>query len=153
MTVLSIEKIFPQPRAVLWPLVSKFKQAPRWVEGVEKVEHIFGQTANVGGVWRVHLRWNGSFRIVDLEIIEWLAEERFSLRPVGIPTQDRDVEFLQLDCDLKIMPDRRTRVAVQCEYKPLNRLAKIKNLAFTRRNYLQRLNASLEALERIAIGQ
>ncbi len=47
----------------------------------------------------------------------------------------------------------QTQVSVQCEYAPSTRLAKIKNLIFLRRNYFHRLEASLEALERLAREQ
>ncbi len=151
MTILSTEKILPLSGEVLWRVASQFEQAPRWVDGLEKVEHVSGPFANVGGVWRLHLHWEVSYQIIDLEITEWFEGERFSLRPLGAPGHADHIEFLQLVFNLKKVSELQTQVTVQCEYKPLNQFAKIKNLTFLRRHYLQRLEASLEALERIAV--
>jgi hypothetical protein len=151
MTVLSIEKILPQPREKLWAFASHFNQAARWIDGVEKAEHLSGEAANIGGVWRVHLRRDGSYQIIDLEITEWMEGERFGLRPLSPPAADDDAVFYQIVFNLKVLAANQTQVTVQCEYKPRNRIAKIKNLAFLRRQYLQRLEASLEALERLLV--
>ncbi|MDZ7290429.1 MAG: SRPBCC family protein [candidate division KSB1 bacterium] len=148
MTVLSVEKILRQTRAKLWQVVSQFSQAAKWADGVEKTEHVSGEAANVGGVWRVHLRWDDSYQIVDLEITEWLEGERFGLRPLGTPRADDDIVLYQIVFNLKALPDGQTQIGLQCEYAPRKRMAKIKNLAFLRRQYLHRLQASLEALER-----
>jgi len=153
MTVLSIEKILPHPREALWRLASQLGQAPQWVDGVEKVEHLSGPAANIGGVWRAHLRWEVSYQIVDLEITEWLEGECFGLRPLSTAAPEGDVELLEIVFNLKAIADRQTQISVQCEYKPLNQFAKIKNLMFLRRHYLQRLASSLEALGRIAVEQ
>jgi hypothetical protein len=149
MTVLSTEKILPQPRDKLWEIVSHFDRAVRWVDGVEKAELVSGEAANLGGVWRVHLRWGGSYQIIDFEITEWMEGERFGLRPLSPPAADGDAELYQIIFNLKTLTDSQTRVTAQCEYKPRHRLAKIKNLAFLRRHYLQRLEASIEALGRV----
>jgi hypothetical protein len=150
MTVLSIEKILQQPREILWRLASQLGQAPRWVDGIEKAEHLSGPAAEIGGVWRMHLRWEGVYQIVDLEITEWLEGECFGLRPLSAAAPEGDVELLEIVFNLKALADRQTQISVQCEYKPLNQFAKLKNLMFLRRHYLQRLAASLEALERNA---
>jgi len=150
MTVLSTEKLLEKPREVLWRAASQFLQAPQWIAGVEKAEHLSGPAANIGGVWRLHLRWEKSYKICDVEITEWLEGERFGLRPVSAPPSEDDMELLELVFDLKAISARQTRAAIQCEYKPLNQLAKVKNLTFLRRHYLQRLEASLEALGRVA---
>jgi hypothetical protein len=153
MTVISVEKIVQQSRTVLWQVASQFAQASRWIDGVKKTEPFSGRADGVGGVWRVHLRWSNSYQIVDFEITEWLEGERFSLRPASAPARDEDVELYQLVLNLKSISDHQTRVTVQCEYKPLNRLAKIKNLVHLRRRYLQRAAACLERLERVALEQ
>ncbi len=153
MTVLSTEKILPQPRDKLWEIVAHFDQAVRWVDGVEKVEHVSGEAANLGGVWRVYLRWGGSYQIIDIEITEWIQGERFGLRPLSPASADDDVELYQIVFNLKALTDSQTQVTVQCEYKPRNSLAKIKNLAFLRRQYLQRVEASFEALGRVVNEQ
>jgi hypothetical protein len=62
-------------------------------------------------------------------------------------------ELYQIVFDLKTLADGQTLVRVQCEYEPRNRLAKIKNLIFLRRQYLRRVEASLEALARVAMAQ
>ncbi len=149
MTVLSTEKTLPQPHDKLWEMASHFDRASRWIDGVEKAEHISGEAANLGGMWRVHLRWGGSYQIIDIEITEWMEGERFGLRPLSPPAADDDAELYQIVFNLKALTDSQTQVTVQCEYKPRHRLAKIKNLAFLRRQYLQRLEASLEALGRV----
>jgi hypothetical protein len=153
MTVLSAEKIIGQPQAMLWRIASQFDQAPKWVEGIEKTEHVSGKAASIGCVWRVHERWNFSYLVIDFEITEWLEGERFGLRPLRAPAEDDATELYQLIFNLKALSENQTLVSVQCEYKPLNRLAKIKNLAFLRRQYLRRLEASLEALARVAVEQ
>ncbi|MCI0693147.1 SRPBCC family protein [candidate division KSB1 bacterium] len=149
MTILSTEKILPQPRDKLWEIASHFDQAARWIDGVEKVEHVSGEAANIGGVWRVHMRWGGAYQIIDIEITEWMEGERFGLRPLSPPAADDDAELYQIIFNLKTLTDGQIQVTLQCEYKPRNRLAKIKNLAFLRRQYLHRLEASLEALGRV----
>lgn len=151
MTVLSTEKILPQPRSKLWEMASHFDRAAGWIDGVEKAELVSGKAAVVGGVCRVHLRWGGSYQIIDLEITEWMDGERFGLRPLSPPAADDDTELYQIVFNLKVLAASQTQVTVQCEYKPRNRLAKIKNLAFLRRQYLQHLEASLEALDRLAV--
>jgi hypothetical protein len=150
MTVLSIEKVLQKSRDALWRLASQFEQAPRWVDGVEKAEPISGPPDNIGGVWRMHLRWEASYQIIDLEITEWIEGEYFELRPIGVSAPAGSFELLQLIFNLRTISDRQTQVSVQCEYKPLNQMAKIKNLTFLRRRYLQRLEAGLEALDRAA---
>ncbi|MDZ7362026.1 MAG: SRPBCC family protein [candidate division KSB1 bacterium] len=149
MTVLSIEKILQQPREILWRLASQLGQAPRWIDGLEKVEHLSGPAADIGGVWRVHLRWEASYQIVDLEITEWREGEGFGLRPLSAAAPEGDIELLEIVFNLKAVANRQTQASVQCEYKPLNQFAKLKNLMFLRRHYMQRLAASLEALGRI----
>jgi hypothetical protein len=153
MTVLSIEKILQQPREILWRLASQLGQAPQWVGGIEKAEHLSGPAAEIDGVWRMHLRWDNSYRIVDLEITEWLEGECIGLRPLSTAAPEGDVELLEIVFNLKALAARQTQVSVQCEYKPLNQFAKLKNLLFLRRQYFQRLAASLEALERSAAEQ
>jgi hypothetical protein len=153
MTVLSAEKIVEHSQARLWHLVSQFGQAPKWVDGVEKAEHLSGDAANIGGVWRVHLRWELSYVVIDLEITEWLEGERFGLRPLRRHLEKSDTEIYQLVFNLKALAASQTLASVQCEYKPRNRMAKIKNLVFLRRQYLRRLNASLETLARVAAAQ
>lgn len=150
MTILLAEKILQQPCAKLWELASHFEAATRWVDGVERVEHISGEAAKIGSVWRVQTRWDGS---IDLEITEWLEGERFGLRPLNMPPADDEVVLYQIVFDLKSLSDNQTQVSVQCEYTPCTRLAKMKNLIFLRRKYFHRLEASLEALERITREQ
>ncbi len=152
MTVISNKKILRQPRVLLWRTVSQFAQASQWVDDVEKAEHISGQAANVGGVWRVHLHWEGAYQIIDFEITEWLEGERFGLRPLNMSVVEGSAELYQIVFSLKEL-DHQTQVTVQCEYAPRNRLTKIKNLVFLRRRYLQRLEASLAALERVSGAQ
>jgi hypothetical protein len=153
MTVLSIEKIFELPRDQLWRIASQFNQAARWVDEVEKAEHLSGNATNVGGVWRVYERWNFSYRVTDFEITEWLEGERFGLRPLLRYAENVIAELYQIVFNLKTLADSQTLVSVQCEYLPNNLLAKIKNLVFLRRQYLRRLEASLEALARVVIEQ
>lgn len=136
----------------MWRIVSEFEQAPRWIDGVKKAELVGGQAANVGGVWRVHLQGNGSEQIFDFEITEWVEGERFGLRPLNMSAIAGDIELYQVVVNLKRL-NHQTRVTVQCEYEPRHRLAKIKNLVFLRRRYLQRLEANLAALERLAGAQ
>lgn len=153
MTIITVEKIVQQPRTVLWQVASQFAQASRWIDGVKKTEPYSGQADGVGGMWRVHLRWGNAYQIVDFEITEWLEGERCSLRPVSAPAKDTDVELYQLVLNLTSISDHQTRVTVQCEYKPLNRLAKIRNLIHLRRRYLQRAETCLEMLGRVALEQ
>jgi hypothetical protein len=150
MTVLSTEKIFELPRDKLWRIASQFNQAARWIDRIEKAEHISGNATNVGGVWRVYERWNFSYRVTDFEITEWLEGERFGLRPLLRYAENVIAELYQIVINLKTLSDNQTLVSVQCEYKPRHPLAKIKNLFFLRRQYLRRLEASLEALARVA---
>jgi hypothetical protein len=150
MTILLPNKILQQPRVLLWRTASQFEQAPRWVAGVEKTEHVSGQAANVGGVWRVHWRRGGSYQIIDFEITEWLEGERIGLRPLNMAVIKSDIELYQIVLNLKGLADSQTLVTVQYEYEPRHRLAKIKNLMFLRRRYLQRVEANLAALERVA---
>ncbi len=152
MTVLSTEKILHQSGVLLWHIVSQFEQAPQWIDGIKKAEPVGGQAANVGGVWRVHLQGNGAEQIFDFEITEWVEGERFGLRPLNVLVIASDIELYQVVVNLKGL-DHQTRVTVQCEYKPRHRLAKIKNLVFLRRRYLQRLEANLAELERVARAQ
>ncbi len=152
MTVLSTQKLFKLPRDQLWRIASRFDQAGRWVDRVEKVEHLSGNAANVGGVWRVYEHWNVSYRVTDFEITEWLEGERFGLRPLLRYAENVIAELYQIVFDLKTLADGQTLVSVQCEYEPRNRLAKIKNLIFLRRQYLRRVEASLEALARAAMA-
>jgi hypothetical protein len=63
---------------------------------VEKAEHVSGEAANIGGVWRVHTRWGGSYQIIDVEITEWMECERFGLRPLSPPAADDDAELYQI---------------------------------------------------------
>ena len=149
MTVLSTEKILHHSGVLLWRIVSEFEQAPRWIDGVKRAEPVGGQPAKVGGVWRVHLQGNDSEQIVNFEITEWVEGERFGLRPLNMSAITGDIELYQVVVNLKGL-NHQTRVTVQCEYEPRHRLAKIKNLVFLRRRYLQRLEASLAALERVA---
>lgn len=79
--------------------------------------------------------------------------ERFGLRPLSPPAADDDAELYQIVLSLKSLADNQTHVAVHCEYKPRHHLAKIKNLAFLRRLYWRRLEASLEALESVVNKQ
>jgi hypothetical protein len=153
MTVLSTEKIFDQPQANLWRIASQFGRAAQWVDGVEMAEHISGEATNIGGVWRVHLRWDISYVVIDLEITEWVEGERFGLRPLRQQAENGATELYEIVFNLKALSNNRTRVSVQCEYKPRNSMAKIKNLAFLRRQYLRRLEASLEALARVTDTQ
>jgi hypothetical protein len=114
---------------------------------VEKTEHVSGDAANIAGVWRAHLRWEASYRTIDFEITEWVEGERFGLRPLSESVVNGDMALYEIIFNLKSISESETQAAIQCEYKPRHRLAKIKNLAFLRRHYLQRLEASLEALE------
>jgi hypothetical protein len=161
MTVLSSENVLPHPRANLWRIASQFEFAVKWVDGVEKAEHISGPKASVGGVWRVHHRWD-SYQIIDLEITEWLEGERFGLRPVGarskgpdFPSKDKKqagaIELHEIILDLTALTNNQTRISLQCVYNPRNQLAKLKNLAYLRQQYLRRLEASVEALARVAV--
>jgi hypothetical protein len=150
MTILSTEKVLQQPRALLWRMASQFDQAPQWFEGVKKTECVSGQVANLGGVWRANLYWGGLQQIIDFEITEWLEGERFGLRPLNMSVVEGDAELYQIVFNFKGLADSQTQVTVQCDYEPRHRLAKIKNLMFLRLRYLQRLEASLAALERVA---
>ncbi|MGH7454606.1 MAG: SRPBCC family protein, partial [bacterium] len=114
---MSTEKIFKLPRDQLWRIASQFDQAARWVDRVEKVEHLSGNAAHVGGVWRVYERWNASYRVTDLEITEWLEGERFGLRPLLRYAENVIAELYQIVFDLKTLADNQTLVRVQCEYE------------------------------------
>lgn len=153
MTILSSEKTLQQPRLLLWHIASQFGQASRWMEGMKKAEHLSGQAANIGGIWRMHLLWGGSEQFIEFEITEWFEGERFALRPVNGSILEGDAKFYQIVFNLKGLTDRQTQVTVQCEYEPRHRLAKIKNLMFLRHRYWERLEASIIALERVAIEQ
>ncbi len=120
---------------------------------MKKTEHVSGPAANIGGVWRMHLLWGGSEQAIEFEITEWLEGERFALRPVNVSILEGDAKLYQIVFNLKELTDRQTQVTVQCEYEPRHRLAKIKNLMFLRHRYLERLEASMIALERVAIEQ
>jgi hypothetical protein len=150
MTVLSTEKILQQPRAKLWEIAAHFEHAAKWVEGVEKTEHVSGDAANIGGVWRAHIRWEASDQMIDFEITEWVEGERLGLRPLSESVAGSDMVLYEIIFNLKAISENQTQAIIQCEYKPRHGLAKIKNLAFLRRHYLQRLEASLQALERAA---
>jgi glycosyltransferase involved in cell wall biosynthesis len=151
MTVISDKKVLHQPRILLWRVASQFEQAPQWMDGVTKAEHVSGQAANIGGVWRVYLQWESSSPVIDFEITEWVEGERFGLRPLDMSIFEGGAELHQIIFNLKELADRQTEVTVQCEYAPRNRLAKIKNLMFLRRQYVQRLEVSLIALERVVV--
>jgi hypothetical protein len=98
----------------------------------------------------VHTREEG---FDDFEVTEWLEGERFGVRPLNMAAADDEVVLHQIIFQLKSLSDRQTHVSVQCEYAPRTRLVKIKNLIFLRRHYFHRLEASLEALERLAREQ
>jgi hypothetical protein len=135
LTIIAAERILQQPGAKLWQIAAHFEAAVRWVDG---------------GVWRVQLRWDSS---IDLEISDWREGERFGLRPLNMPPADDEVVLHQIVFDLRSLSDNQTKASVQCEYAPCTRLAKIKNLVFWRRQYFHRLEASLEALERLTREQ
>lgn len=153
MTVLFAEKIFEQPREALWRLISQFASAPQWIEGIEKVEPVSGPATDTGGVWRAHVRWGHSYQVIDFEITDWLEGESFSLRPLHGNIEGEDTALYEIALNLKTLSDHQTQVTAQCGYSPRGQLAKIKNLAFLRRQYLQRLQASLEVLGRVASEQ
>jgi hypothetical protein len=153
MTVLTAEKILLHSRVRLWPMVSHFEQATRWVDSVKKIEPVGGQAAPIGSVWRVYLDWYGSERMIDFEITEWLEGERLGLRPLNMPAVESEAVLYQIIFNLKALAEHRTQVTIQCEYEPRHRFAKIKNLMFLRRHYLRRLKANLAAFEHFSDAQ
>ena len=153
MTILSPSKLVPNRRQLLWNIASELGKAGQWVDGVEKAEYLRGNSAGVGGVWRVHLRRNSHADVIEFEITEWLKGHRFGLRPVRPGSVYGDIQLFELVLDFKEVSENETRIEIHCEYEPLSKLGRVKNLAFLRRQYLDLIDHALDKLSAVAAVQ
>ncbi len=150
MTVLSISRILALPRAQIWQVGADFNRAGQWVTGIEGMQFLRGQPAGIGGQWRFQIKSETGTQVVELEITEWLAGERFSLKPVRQTGRFHGIELFQLIVDLSEHSATATAVNIQCEYEPLSKLGRIKNLAFLRRQCVAFLYQAIDALNQLA---
>lgn len=118
--------------------------------GIAGVHFLRGQPAGLGGQWRFQIKTEAGTQVVELEITEWLPGERFSLKPVRETGRIHGIELFQLIFDLSGPSARETIVNIQCEYEPLSKLGRIKNLTFLRRQYVAHLSQAIDALDRLA---
>jgi len=153
MTVLNYSYVVNFSRQKLWPLVAGFSQDRRYWEWIEKVECLSGKPQELGSVWRFHIITRAGLWQLEMEITEWLEGERLALTPLGYSGVFEDIRLFQIVIDLGEKSDRRTQIKISCEYEPLNKWAKLKNLTFQRQRFLDLIVKSVDALSRAAAAE
>jgi hypothetical protein len=152
MTVLSPSKLILSNRQRVWDVVAELSQAQHWIEGLERAEHLRGETKGIGGVWRFHCKWNDSSHVFDFEITEWMKGHRLGVRPSRQTAVVGGVQYFQFVLDLKDASPSSTLVEIEFNYEPLSKLTRLKNLAFLRRKYLDFIGQTLDRLAGVALA-
>jgi len=153
MTVLSPSKRILSNRQQVWDVVAELSQAQHWIDGLESAEFLRGDAKGIGGVWRFHCKWNSSSHVFDFEITEWLKGYRLGVRPSRQTAVVGGVQYFQFVLDLKEVSSTETLAEIEFNYEPLNKLTRLKNLTYLRRQYLDFIHQTLDKLGSIAAAR
>ena len=150
MTIVNYSDAVNFSRQGLWPLLADFAKSSRYLNWLEKAEPLNGNPQGLGGMWRFHVSTSAGLWPVEMEITEWLEGERFALNPVDNSGIFKDIQLFEVVIDLKEKPNNYTQIKVYCEYKPVGKRGRLKNLAFLRRRGLNLVAESVNAISHVA---
>jgi hypothetical protein len=154
MTVLDHSAVLNFSRQDVWRRVTGFSNVlPRYLPWIEKVEHLGGNPRGAGGKWSFHAVTRAGLWPLDLEITEWLEGERIALMPLGISGIFKDIQLFQILVELKDKPNGHAQIKVLCEYEPVSKVGRFKNLAFQRRRFLHLVAQAVDALSRTTMAE
>lgn len=153
MTVLNYSDAVNFPRQEVWRFVADFAKSPQYLNWLDKAEPLNGSPQGPGGIWRFHVITSAGLCPLDVEITEWLEGERFALMPVENSGIFKNIQLFQIVIDLKEKPSNYTQIKVHCEYKPVGKRGRLKNLAFLRRRFLDMIAQSVNTLSHVAAAE
>ena len=150
MTILSTSQLAQVSQSILWRVATAFRDLNKWLSEVEKAERLGGESEGIGNLWRFRVRRNAGHQVVEAEITEWIEGERFGMRPVRQTGVFDGVQVFQVVFDFKKTADNETEVCIQCEYEPVTKFGRLKNLAYFRRRLLDFLDQLTNSLIAVA---
>ena len=150
MTVLNYSYVVNFSRQKIWRLVVGFFHGRRYWDWIEKVEPLGSNPPQPGSMWRFRVMTRAEPVSVEVEITEWLEGERLALAPLGHSGCFDDIQLFQIIIDLEEKSAGQTRIKICCEYEPVSKWAKLKNLVFQRQRYLRLIEQSIDILSRVA---